>query len=175
MKWPRAVVLVLALALAGCASHNTVTNLPPGVSQVQVNNWKSAADNLKMAQDGSHAALEAALNLHNSGAIKDSPGYGIAITAIGRADQLEIEAAAFLKSVPNDWSQPTKQKLASYTTQILMQLASANETGVLGVKNPANGKVVSDMIADAMKVMQLVQVLTASRAEREFQREVAYV
>lgn len=155
-------ILLLAVMLGGCPAHNTVTKLPPNVTQQQVNDWTGAVNTLQKAQGITHQAWEGTLGLHNSGVLKDTAPYKTAIQAEGRAEQLEIELATFLKTVPNDWSQPTKARIATYTTQILAQLAIANAQGILGVKDPVTGQLVSQLISNSVTLVQNIQAAVAA-------------
>lgn len=151
-------ILILCLALTGCAAKTTVVNTPAGVTSDQVAKWKSAAENLDTVQRITHAALVSAIALNHSGVIPDSPEYGLAIQSIGHAEQLEIEAAKFLKTVPNDWALPTQRKIQDSINQILAQLTAAQATGVLHVAD-ATGKVISDTIKTGISILQTVQTL----------------
>jgi len=150
--------------LAGCAIHTTVTNLPPGVTQQQVNNWQNASNDLSKAQSFTHVALVSVTTFNKNGVFPDSPAYAATLENIGRAEQVEIAAAQFLKTVPNDWSMSVKNQIAGYTANILMQLQAANTSGATGVKNLNTAKQLNQLIGNAIQVMQLVQKLSTGAA-----------
>src|SRR6266436_7423358 len=89
------IFLGLGFALSSCR-HRTITNLPAGVSNSQVNNWINASNSLKDVQDTTHGVLTATVNLNHSGVIPDNAKYVTALGALGRANQSEVELAQFL-------------------------------------------------------------------------------
>lgn len=162
MKTTATLLLAFCLTLAACASHRTVTNLPPGVANAQVNNWISATTDLQNAQAATHTAFVGAVELNRSGVIPDGQAYGETLTALGRATQLEIEFAQFLNTVPNNWSLSTSAKATTYVNQILAQLTAANAGGLLNVKNPATGTALSDLLGTAVKLLTLIEQIKAA-------------
>ena len=166
--WFRAVVLAAVLC-AGCAAKNTtVTGLPAGVAQSQVNNWTSAVGDLKQAQDLTHSGLTTVIALNKQGTFPDGPAYAATLGGFGRAEQVELAAAMFLKTVPNDWSLSTANKIAAYSSEILAQLQMAASNGSLGIKAAAPLAQVTGIINNAVAVIHLVQQLAAPAAAQIF-------
>ena len=158
MKLARIALIGLLALTVGCATKNvTVTNTPTGVTSVQVDAWTSAINDLTQAQTFTHTALTTVVGLNRRLAFPDGPAYAATINGFGRAEQLEIEAAQFLKTVPNDWSQSTSTKILSYTNQILAQMQIALANGTVGSPNSAS--TITDMIGQIVAVIKLVQSL----------------
>lgn len=163
------ILSVLLSSLLGCAAKNTtVTNLPTGVTQAQVNSWTSAVNDLKEAQDLTHGGLTTVIGLnHQSPSIfPDGPAYAGALAAFGKAEQLETQAAVFLKTVPNNWSTSTTNQVADYSAQILLQLQTAQLQGAVGIKSPAAVTALSNTLTQVMNVIKLVQSLTGTPLAR---------
>lgn len=151
-------VLILAVMLGGCANHTVVTALPPGVTQTQVNAWTTAVNDLKTISDATHAIQVGVITANRNGLFPDGNAYAATVTAIGRADALELQATQFLQSVPNNFGQPIQTQLMNFTTQIISQLQSAS--GQLGI--PVNiATQIAAIIATGLQLEQLIQSLTA--------------
>ncbi len=167
----RITLIFLVLGFASSCRHQAIVNLPTGVSNAQVNNWVNTTNSLKDVQSATHGVLTAAVDLNHSGVISNNDKYVAALGALGRANQIEVEFAQFLKTVPNDWSLPVKTKAAAYTQQILTQLGAANDSGVLNVKNPKTGQSLSDSIGAAIRVLKLILQLSTGTARLFMPRE----
>lgn len=153
-------VLLLAVSLAGCAARvKNVTNLPPGVTQKQAQDWDVAVQKLSQISALTTSARTAIIEVHTVGLLKDGPGYVTALTAIGKVDELQLAASAVLKQSPNNFSDSTKVKVKDYVQQIAAQLQTLNQTGVTGIKNPNSQQQIGDLITQITDLTLLILTL----------------
>lgn len=160
---------MLCALIVGCAAKNTtVVNTPAGVTSSQVNAWTSAVTDLSQAQALTHGGLGAvvALNHATPPVFPDGAAYAATLQGFGRAEQIEIQAATFLKTVPNSWSASTSAKISAYMTQILAQLAIANQNGTLGIRSPASVTTVTNIIGQTVTLINLVQSIAKQFSTR---------
>jgi len=140
-------VIALAFSLAGCAARvKHVTDLPPGVSEKQAQDWDVAVQNLNKIATVTTTARQAIIAVHQGGLLPDGPPYVTALTAIGKVDQLQIAASNVLKQAPKNFSDPVKLQVKDYMTQISAQIQILNQTGVTGIKNPNSQTQIADLI-----------------------------
>lgn len=161
----RIAILLLAVSMAGCAAKNTtVTNLPAGVTQAQVANWTNAVNDLQQAQSLTHGGVTTviALNRQTPSVFPDGPAYAATLGGLGKAEQIEIQAATFLKTVPNNWSASTSSQVLTYSTQILAQLSTAQAQGAIGIKAPASVTAVTNIINQVVTLINLVKSLATA-------------
>jgi hypothetical protein len=159
-RFPRKMVFVfcISIALSGCANRTVVTGLPAGVTNAQINAWTSSVSYLKNISDLTHAVQVAVITANRNGLFKDGLAYASTVTAIGRADALELQATQFLQSVPNSFGQPIQTQLMSYTTQILSQLQLASSQQGIPANIVTN---IAAIIAEGIQIEQLIQSLTS--------------
>lgn len=151
----------LAGTIAGCAARvKTVTNLPAGVTQAQVQKWDSAVADLKTAAASTSSLRQAVEGLNKQGILPDGPAYTAILTDIGKADELEADAATFLQSVPNDWSLSTQNKVQAYMQQIQVLLTDMVNSGAVGIKDAAAQTNVTSLIKTVGDAVSLVISLT---------------
>lgn len=158
MRTVRSVVLVLvAFSFLGCAARvKNVTNLPPGVTQKQAQDWDSAVQKLSQISALTSAARSAIIELHTAGLVKDGPSYVTALTVTGKVDELQLSASAVLKQSPNNFSDSTKAQVQDYVKQIAAQLQTLNQTGVTGIKNPNSQQQIGDLINQLVALTGLI-------------------
>jgi len=122
--------------LAGCAARQkTVTNLPAGVTQSQAQKWDSAVANLdKIAQTVS-TLRQAVIALNQQKLLPDGATYVSILTAIGKIDQAEIDASAFLKAQPQNWGVDAQTKVKNEIAIIQQEIAAINSQGLVGIKD----------------------------------------
>lgn len=154
----RLAILTLSLALlSGCAARvKNVTNLPPGVSLQQVQGWDTAVSDLDKFSTAVSSVRQAVISLNRQGVFPDGPQYTATLQGIAKADNIEIEAANFLKSVPNDWSQPTQQRFAAYASQIATALSDVTKNGTIGIKNTSSQQQVVALISNAAAIIGII-------------------
>jgi len=152
----------VALALVGCTARvKTVTNLPAGVSQTQVQNWDSAVADLQKIAQVTTTLRQSVISLNKSGVFPDGPAYANMLAGIGKIDELQIEASNYLQGVPSDWSLATQQKILAETQQIQAILTNITNTGIVGIKDPASQSQVATLISNIGSVAALIIGLTA--------------
>ncbi len=153
--------IALLLLISGCAARNkTVTNLPTNVTLAQVQNWDTAVADLDRFSTAITTARQTVISLNKQGVFPDGPQYIATLNGLGRADQLEVEAATFLKGVPNDWSQSTQSEFSAYVTQISAALSDIVKQGTVGIKNPTSQQQVVALISNAAAIIGIVLSLS---------------
>jgi hypothetical protein len=168
----RALVAILALSLAGCAARTkTVTNLPIGVTQAQVIQWDSAVAELHKVAATVSTLRQAIIGLNGATYVNpqgqtekilaDGPVYATLLRSVAKIDQLEADAAAFLRKVPNTWAEPTQAKVRDYVNAIATEVQTMTQQGLLGIKtNTAQGQVavlLNNLTASANLILALAQ------------------
>jgi len=163
------LVLTLALAcvsLVGCAARqSTITNLPAGVTQAQVQSWDSAVANLHaiaIANSNLRVAviqLHATLGTNGQPVLPSGQVYVDILTAIGRIDQAENAASSFLSTVPNNWNQSISAQIGSYTGAISAALQTLTNEGTLAVKGTAAQNQVSQFIGNIAAAIKIIASL----------------
>jgi hypothetical protein len=162
-----AIVLSLS-ALAGGCGPKTVTGTPPGVSSTTVQNWDSAVANLNKIASAVSAMRQAVIGLNKTvgsdgtPVFPDGPAYTVTLQALGRIAQVELDAANFLNGVPQDWSQPTQQKIVSYMNDIIAQITALNQQGVTGIKNLSTQTQITQLLSELSDAANLILSLKAS-------------
>jgi hypothetical protein len=163
------VTLLAVMPVVSCGPKNvTVSNLPANVPQSAVVSWLGATQKLDEAYSATHTVQVAVIQLNKTpGAdgkmlFPDGPIYGNALTSIGKAEILERDAALFLKTVPNDWSLSTTQKITTITIEVLTELSSASSQAVLGIKNSASAQQIVNLISNIINIIKIVQSLSAA-------------
>lgn len=157
MKKTISVVLV-ALLLSGCAARQkNITNLPAGVTQAQAQKWDTAiADLDKIAQTVSTLrqaviALNKTTVTDSTGThkvLEDGPTYARILTAIGKIDQAEIDATAFLKAQPQNWGVNVQTKVQNEMAIIQQQVVILNHQGLSGIKDPNTQVQVENLVGN---------------------------
>jgi len=158
-----ALVIALALSLGGCAARqSTVTNLPPGVTQAQVQSWDSAVANLNKIATANSALRQAVIQLHNTNdangnaIFPSGQAYVTTLTLIGQIDQTENAASVFLQTVPNSWPTSTKTQIATYMSGISAALQQLNTQGVTGIKNSNSLNNVNTFISEITSSVTII-------------------
>jgi len=148
------------VSLSGCAARvKNVTNLPPGVTLQQVQNWDKAVQTLSQISTLTTTARTSIIELHTVGLLKDGPTYVTALEVIGKVDQLQLSASAVLKQSPNNFSDTVKMQVQDYMRQIGAQLIALNQNGVTGIKNPNTQTQVADLIGQITALTALILTL----------------
>lgn len=155
------LIPLLAAALAGCAARTQhVTNLPPGVTQKQAQDWDTAVANLQKISTVTTTLRQAVIKLNQDGLFVDSPHYVTVLQQIGKIDQFQITAAEFLKKSPQTFNADTKTRLAGYLDQISQAITELNAAGTTGIKNPDSLANVNGLITQLTASANLILALT---------------
>ena len=155
-------ILVVALTLSGCAARQkTVTNLPAGVTQQQAQNWDSAVANLdKIAQTVS-TLRQAVIALNQQKLLPDGSTYVAILTSIGKIDQAEIDASAFLKAQPQNWGVDAQTKVKNEIAIIQQEIAAINAQQLAGIKSQSAQNQVQQLVNNLSSLATLVLSLTS--------------
>jgi hypothetical protein len=157
------MILILMAGISGCNKNpTTVTNLPPNVTSNQVTTWANATNYTSQLQTGLHAIVTATIKLNAAGVIKDGPGYTTALNAEGRAEQIIIEDATFLKNVPNTWTLSISARINADMQQVNTQLQLALSTGVLNFKDPTTGQTIAQLVSNGIQIVLLIEQVAAA-------------
>jgi hypothetical protein len=152
----------------GCAARTTtVTNLPPNVTQTEVQRWDSAVANLdKIAQTVStlrqltQALCSATVTTPSgTGPVLATGTCDLLLTDIGKIDQAEIAAAGVLQAVPNTWGASTTSQIAQYTQIITAALSDITANGLAGIKNPTAVAQVQSFLATISGAVTIIEAL----------------
>lgn len=156
-------VALYLTALTGCAARqSTITNLPAGVSQAEVQSWDSAVANLNKIAIATTNLRQAVIQLHGSldangqSAFPSGPAYISTLEVIGKIDQIENSASVFLGGVPNNWTQGTKQQVTSYVSQISALIQQLNSEGVTAIKNANSQNQVNVFIKEITSAVTII-------------------
>jgi len=98
----------VSLLLFSCAAQKTVTNLPAGVTQAQVQRWDSAVQDLQKISQLTSTLRQTVIALNKAGVIPDGKTYAAILTSLGKIDQAQIDASTFLQAQPNNWGVSTQ-------------------------------------------------------------------
>jgi hypothetical protein len=151
-----AVCLGSALFFSGCAARvKNVTNLPPGVTLQQAQNWDSAIADLHKVASTVSSLRQALIDLHNGTMLEDAY-YANALRVLARIDQAELAAEAVLRQSPQNFSASAKQQVAGYVQNISTQIQHLNAMGATGIKNPNSLQTVNKLIGDLTSIVGLI-------------------
>jgi hypothetical protein len=159
----------LCLTMSGCAGNKiTVTNLPPNVTQQQVQDWVSAANDLKQAQQLTHSLQGTVLALRP---LTDADGkpvlptevYARAVRFCALLSAAEIRFGQFLQTVPaKDFSASTKAAALNFTNDILGLIQQLNSSGITYIKNPGTLATINNFIAEIRAIITVIQNFTTA-------------
>lgn len=144
--------LVFTIVLwAGCHKVK-VTNTPTGVSAQAVANWYQAVGTLKTIQDADSQLAQTATNLRPQ--FPDEASYLATKEALGRLAQIDIEAAGFLKTVPQNWNQDIQTKMKSYFAAAFAALQDANNHGMTKIKDQKSLATINGFLGTLSQAVQ---------------------
>jgi hypothetical protein len=151
-----ALCLSSSMIFAGCAARvKNVTNLPPGVTLQQAQNWDAAIADLHKIASTVSAVRKSIIDLHTGGALADDY-YVDALRVMAKIDQLEIASESVLRQSPQNFSASAKQQVAGYVQQITAQITNLNAIGATGIKNPKSLQQVNALLGDLTAVVGLI-------------------
>lgn len=144
----------------GCAARvKTVTNLPPGVTQAQAQAWDSEVATLGKVAAATSALRQAVIGLEQANAFPDTVAYVKALQAVGKIDQAELAASAYLKQQPEYFGVPQKQKVQGLLNDIGAQIQGLNLQTLVGIKDPAQQKQLSTAVGELTSVVNIALAL----------------
>lgn len=156
------VILCMLLAFfgAGCAARTkTVTNLPPGVTQAEVQAWDSEVAALHKMATITTSVRQAVIALEKDGAFPDTVAYVNALRAIAKIDQLELAASGYLKQRPEYFGVPQKEKVREIVSEIGNEIEGLNLQSLINIKNGDSKTKLSAVVADLVSAMNLALAL----------------
>lgn len=163
-----ALAAMFALGFWGCGARvKHVTNLPPGVTEQQVKNWDSAVGGLHKIALTTTTLRQTIIALNKATytepgkteaekVIPDGKIYIALLSGTARVDQAQIDAANFLKTVPNTWSASTQDKIRAYLNAIVEQIGNMTDQGIIGIKNPASQQQVKQLLGEIRDTAGLI-------------------
>src|SRR5271166_775156 len=157
------LILIVALAVVsygGCAARvKTVTNLPPGVTMQQAQNWDSAVANLHKIASTVSTFRQTLTDLHaaqyQGAPVLSDAYYSEALRMIGNVDRLELSAEVVLRQSPQNFSLTAKQQVGIYVQQISTELQQLNAAGATGIKNPKSLQQVNQLLGEVTAIVAL--------------------
>jgi hypothetical protein len=167
------LALLFSLFLfVGCAARQqNITGLPAGVTQAQVQNWDTAVAKfneialITSALRQSVIALNGATITDGSGTHKilpDSTVYVAFLQSIGKIDQAQIDAAAFLKAQPKNWGTSTQTTVRNDVALITAELHTITSQQLTGVKNAGAVNQLQQLITQLGSAASAILALTTS-------------
>jgi PBP1b-binding outer membrane lipoprotein LpoB len=151
-----ALCLGSSMIFAGCAARvKNVTNLPPGVTLQQAQNWDSAVANLHKIASVVSTLRQSLVDLHKGGVLSDVY-YSDALRIVGNIDRLELSAEIVLRGSPQNFSLSTKQQVGLYVQQISAEIQTLNAAGVTGIKNQKSLTTINTLLSDLTSIVGLI-------------------
>jgi hypothetical protein len=142
-------ICVVALCMTGCAARQkNITNLPAGVTLAEVQHWDSAVANLDKIAQTTSTLRKAVVSLNQQGVISDGEYYGKFLTALGKIDQLQIDAVQFLKSQPKNWGVSTQLKVKNDLALMQQELLNITQQQLAGIKSAGAQKQVGALVTE---------------------------
>jgi len=135
----------------------TVTGAPPGVVAPEVAAWYQATGAVKTWSDASLGLTQSAINLKAE--FPSADVYQKTLAALGKENQLGLQTAEYLKTVPQHFGNTEQIKLAGYLDQGLATLDDATQVGLLQIKNADEKAVVSAAVASLRASLKVIFAL----------------
>ena len=163
---PLKIFLAVALvcSLSGCAARvKNVTNLPPGVTLQEAQNWDTAVANLHKIATVVATLRKTVTALHGAQydgqPVLSDAYYAEALRMLGNADLMELAAEGTLRKSPQNFSAGTKTQVAFYVQQITAEMQQLNAAGTTGIKNPKSLQEVNNLLAESASIAALILAL----------------
>jgi hypothetical protein len=154
-----AVQVVLAL-MFGCAARvKTVSNLPPGVTQKQAQDWDTEVATLGKVATATSALRQAVIGLERAGAFPDTVAYVKALQSVAKIDQAELAASAYLKEQPQYFGVTQKQKVQGLLNDIGAQIQGLNLETLVGIKDAEQQKTLSKTVGELVSLVNIALAL----------------
>lgn len=151
----------LGTYLSGCAARvGHVTDLPQGVTEQQAKNYDAEIANLHKIADVTTTLRRAVISVRGAGAFPDDAAYGKLLLMIGKLDQAQLAATAYLRGAPEYFGETQKQKIKDIFSDVTAEIQQLNASGVTGIKNPDSLKQINTLIGELAGFVNLVLSLT---------------
>ena len=128
-------VLCMSLATVGCQKKVTVTNLPPGVTQTQVNSYYTAVGISKTIANSADNITDAVIQLNREGIFPDGAAYANTLRSLGKIAQAGKRADAALKEAPQYFGAREKAVVYSLIQDVADELNTVELQSTLGIKS----------------------------------------
>src|SRR5438105_18067 len=92
------LLVIASMGMTTACNRVHVTNTPVGIVDKEVALWFQATGAVKTWSDASLALTQAAVNLHSE--FPDETTYQRVLAGLGRENQIGLQAAEFLQTVP---------------------------------------------------------------------------
>jgi len=159
-------VLVSSFVLFSCAARQkNITNLPPGVTQTQAQNWDTAVANLDKISQVTTTVRQSVIAL-NQATVTDATGthkiipdgavYVAILTSLGKIAQAQIDAANYLKAQPQNWGVDTQTRVKNDLAIIQQELTAITQQQLAGIKNANAQSQVQQLIAEIGSAAALI-------------------
>jgi len=149
-------LLAVSCGLSACAARvKNVTNLPPGVTQAQVQAWDSEVATLGKIATATSSLRQAVISLEKAGAFPDTVAYVKALQSVAKIDQLELAASAYLKQQPEYFGVPQKAKVQGILNDIGSQIQGLNLQTLVNIKNPDHQKQLSAVVGELTNLVSI--------------------
>jgi hypothetical protein len=162
MKRFVALYFFASVLLFSCSAQKQITNLPPGVTQQQVQNWDTAVQTLDKIAVSTSTLRQAIVALHQNGVITDAQVYGKILTSLGMIDDAQIDAANFLKAQPDNWGSSMQTKVKNDLALISAELQAITQQQLLGIKNAGAQQQIQQIVAEITSGVSLILSLVTA-------------
>ena len=149
--------MIIAASLGGCGAKRVknVTDLPPGVTLSEVQQWDAEVAALHKMATVTSSLRQGVIALNQAGAFPYPAAYIIALRSIAKIDQTELAASAFLRQSPQHFGAAEKLKVAGMLQDIATQLKTLNLQSLVAIKNEDTKKNVTLLVNDLTAAMNL--------------------
>ena len=150
------LVMGVCFVLYGCAARvKNVTDLPPGVTLSEVQQWDAEVAALHKVATVTSSLRQGVIALNQAGAFPNSPAYIAALRTVAKIDQSELAASAFLRQSPQHFGAAEKSKVAGMLHEVAVQVQSLNLQSLTGIKSSDTKKSVTLLVNDLTAAMNL--------------------
>jgi hypothetical protein len=115
---------------AGCQSAR-ITDLPPDVSEKQVQSWYAATGIVKTIAETARGLTDAVISVHQSDPeLMPDEDYQKILLALGKTAQAGIHLDAILKQAPENFGKETKEQILAEIQPVIEELRKADLEGL---------------------------------------------
>jgi hypothetical protein len=126
-------VLLVGLVITGPAGcHKThITDLPPGVSQNEVQAWYTATGTVKTIAETAKGLTDAVISAHQSDPeMMPAEDYQNILLVLGKTAQAGIHLDAILKQAPENFGKETKEQILAEIQPVIEEIRKADLEGL---------------------------------------------
>jgi hypothetical protein len=161
------LIVAVPLVQVGCTKRvTTVTNLPTGVSEKEVQNWYAATGMALFAATTLNDATKALVDLNRQGFFKDGPAYGASLGALQKMLQAQKEVDEFLRATPQQFGKLAGTKLDAFADILVTEAQTANFQAMAGIKDPNKAQELVGIITKIQALAGSVRLLAVSGVAR---------